>query len=86
VSEAGAGGYLTKSSTTTELVNAIHTAHKGKTVLAPIAARDLIHRAVDDAHSSVDDLTKREIEILILLAKGLSNNEIAKSHVLVPIQ
>jgi DNA-binding NarL/FixJ family response regulator len=70
--EAGATGYLLKDSPRDQLVDAVRAAARGETVLAaPLAAK--LMRQVRDA----DQLTPREVEVLGLVARGLSNGEIA---------
>lgn len=74
--QAGAIGYLLKDVTIDELAAAIRSAHAGRATLAPAAAQALaeaIARPPDRGH----DLSKREREVLALLAEGLSNDAIA---------
>jgi DNA-binding NarL/FixJ family response regulator len=69
--EAGARGYLTKDMLLTEVVSAIRAVHRGERVIpAQVAARlaEFTPRT---------DLTEREIEVVRLVARGLSNHEIA---------
>ena len=74
--EAGAIGYLMKNISATELAEAIRAAHGGKPTLAPEATQALIHAATRPPGPG-HDLTEREREVLKLLAKGLSNAQIA---------
>ena len=74
---AGAIGYLLKDVSSTDLANAIRAAYMGKPTLSPDAAQALI----DDTRRGPkpgNDLTKRETEVLALMAKGMTNPEIAK--------
>jgi len=76
---AGAMGYLLKDSAPEELVQAIHEVHSGRAALHPVLARRLL-KAVGyplGQGSSIEHLTGREMEVLQLLAAGLSNHEIA---------
>ncbi len=73
---AGAIGYLLKDVSATDLANAIRAAFKGKPTLSPDAAQALI----DDTRRGPklgSDLTKREHEVLAVMAKGMTNPEIA---------
>lgn len=80
--EAGARGYLTKHSGGRELRRAIETVMEGNALLEPAVQARLLEavaggRATPQA-SLPDDLTPREAEVLTLIAKGLSNAEIAR--------
>jgi DNA-binding NarL/FixJ family response regulator len=74
--EAGAAGYLLKDSSRTDLVNAIRAAARGETVLAPSVATRLVDR-MRRPHPA-DALSPREVEVLGLVARGLSNAEIGR--------
>ncbi|WP_029090169.1 response regulator [Brevibacterium album] len=83
--EAGADGFLLKDIGPDELAQAIRTVHAGEAILAPWATARLIrsfasgedHRARRDAAGLVASLTAKEREIALLVARGLSNREIA---------
>jgi len=70
----GASGYVLKNATQQELMEAIETVVKGKTFLSGEAAQSL--RSNNPADKPV--LTRREKEVLELIAEGLTNNEIAQ--------
>lgn len=89
---AGASGFLLKDSEPETLLNSIRTVHQGNAIIAPSATKRLIEHMIndgytmphaDDTHTStytdpeLDDLTEREREVLIEIAHGLSNQEIA---------
>lgn len=72
--EAGAIGYLLKGCEPEELAKAVRTASTGQTVLSPDIAQRLLSQVRDPAPK----VSKREIQILECLAKGLANRDIAK--------
>jgi len=81
--EAGAAGYLLKDVSSRELISAIQTVHKGEAVLHPAVARKVMERLrqtkVEPARErALDLLTEREITILKMAARGMSNNDIAQ--------
>ena len=73
--EAGATGYLLKDTPRRELVDAVRAAARGETVLAPPVARKLISRV---RFPSVEAPTRRELEVLAEVARGLSNAEVGR--------
>jgi len=73
--EAGASGYLLKNASSQELVNVIQMAHRGHRVLAPEVTDALVASQKEVTPGA--DLTQRERELLALMARGLSNQEIA---------
>ncbi|MEU8230927.1 response regulator transcription factor [Actinoplanes sp. NPDC048967] len=80
---AGASGFLLKDVTPEHLVNAVRLVRDGDAMLAPTITRRLVERfAQRDAdvpvvHRDLSVLTPRELEVLGLLARGLSNSELA---------
>jgi DNA-binding NarL/FixJ family response regulator len=86
---AGASGFLLKDVTPADFVNAIRVVAAGDALIAPSVTRRLLDRFArlplpsDAAHGDVlNQLTEREIEVLKLVAEGLSNREIADRLVL----
>ena len=71
--EAGAAGYLLKDASRAELAQAIRAAVRGETVLAPSVAAKLVSRM-----RSPVDVSRREIEVLRLVARGHTNAEIGR--------
>ena len=83
--QAGASGFLLKSVPPDDLLAAIRTVAGGEAVVAPRITRRLLDRFADrlapppaGAPGDVPELTDREREVLLLLAQGLSNNEIGE--------
>ena len=84
--EAGACGYLLKSARSNEIIGAIRAVHSGDSVLDSIVTRKLLQRvalAKEPSESETSgQLSPREIEILRLAAKGMTNKDIANTLVL----
>jgi len=83
--KAGAVGYLLKDSPTEEIVEGIHAAARGESLLHPAVAARVIQEfqrlraAAEDAPELICELTARETEILRLMAEGKRNREIAET-------
>ena len=78
--QAGADGYVLKTASGDELVRAVRTVHTGRTALSPEIAAKVVRQATsgrpEGAADQVEPLTDREIEVLRLAARGLTNRAI----------
>ncbi|HSK66929.1 MAG TPA: response regulator transcription factor [Anaerolineales bacterium] len=81
--KAGALGYLLKDSSPQELLQAIRNVYHGEASLHPTIARKLMRELNQPATlpPTTDPLTEREVEVLRLVAQGLSNDEVAEKLV-----
>ncbi len=81
--EAGAAGYLLKNVRGRDLIEAIRQVNAGESVLHPAIARKVVDRFArppgkSPEGSALDKLTERELEVLRLAARGITNQEIAR--------
>jgi DNA-binding NarL/FixJ family response regulator len=86
--EAGASGFLLKDVRATVLADAVRTVHLGDAIIAPSVTRRLVEQfvstrpAIPTSSTAVASLTDREREVLQMIARGLSNTDIAAALVL----
>jgi two-component system response regulator NreC len=87
--EAGASGFLTKGSASSELTSAIRCVYRGESFLSPVIAKLMIEDYQQSAGNrgpsdSYEQLTDREKEVLKLIAEGYTTQEIAETLVISP--
>jgi len=82
--KAGALGYLLKDSSPTELIEGIRAVYRGQASLSPTIALKLMHELRRPANLPLTEepLSEREVEVLKLVAQGLSSQEIADKLVI----
>jgi len=82
--KAGALGYLLKDSSPQELLSALREIHRGEPSLHPTIALKLIRELNHPSQANAEGtpLTEREVEVLKLVAQGLSNHEIGETLVI----
>jgi two-component system nitrate/nitrite response regulator NarL len=84
VLDAGASGYLTRSSPLAELIEATRVIHRGDTLIPPRMLGPLLNTLLrrkkqqDEAYGRLAKLTRREREVLALLVDGANNEDIAR--------
>jgi DNA-binding NarL/FixJ family response regulator len=80
--QAGASGYVLKTAGSTELVHAVRAVHRGESALDPAVAQKVVQQLTSGrplgAQTTVEALTEREVEVLRLAARGLTNKAIGQ--------
>jgi two-component system response regulator NreC len=89
--EAGAAGYILKKAASEELINAVRAVAKGEAFFYPPLARKLLDNYLEHRGSPTpvgppgyEELSDREREIMFLIVRGLSNQEVAEKLVISP--
>jgi DNA-binding NarL/FixJ family response regulator len=81
--QAGASGYVLKTADSDELVNAVRAVFRGESALDPAVAQKVVQQLTSGrplgAQAAVEPLTEREIEVLHLAARGLTNKAIGQA-------
>ncbi len=82
--EAGAVGYLTKGCPVEEMVEAIQKVHSGQKYIAPTIAQQLALSMLPGNESLLDLLSQRELQVLIMISRGMRTNKISEKLCLSP--
>ncbi|MGE6258584.1 response regulator [Heyndrickxia sporothermodurans] len=76
--EAGAASYMLKTSKASDIADAVRSTYEGQSVLEPeVTGKMMMRMKQGNKRPLHDDLTNRELEILLLMAEGMTNQEIA---------
>ncbi len=82
--EAGASGYLSKSSNSTEVISAVRTVFAGQPYVAPEVAGHLAMASINRTESPLDSLTQREMQVMLMLTRGQNAQTISRTLNLSP--
>jgi len=81
--QAGASGYILKTANSAELVQAVRAVHRGESALDPAVTQKVVQQLTTGrplgAQATIETLTDREVEVLRLVAKGLTNKAIGQA-------
>ncbi len=79
VLKAGANGYVLKTASPNQIIQAVRDVNEGRSVLDPVIAQKLMDQIThDDATAPIEKLTERELEVLVLVGKGFTNKAIGR--------
>lgn len=80
--QAGAAGYVLKTASADELIQAVRTVHRGESALSPEIASKVVRQATqgrpEGAADQIEPLTERELDVLHLVAEGMTNREVGR--------
>jgi two-component system invasion response regulator UvrY len=82
--EAGASGYLSKSSSSHEVISAVRTVYAGQPYVAPEVAGQLAMASINRTESPLDSLTQREMQVMLMLTRGQNAQTISRTLNLSP--
>jgi len=83
--QAGANGYISKNATADEMIKAIHAVNMGKKYIsADIAQKIALNKLEEKDRKSIDDISEREMQVLIMITTGKKVSEIAETLHLSP--
>ena len=82
--EAGAMGYLSKGCPVDQMLEAIKKVHTGQRYIAPAIAQQLALSMLPGQESIIDILSQRELQVLIMISRGMRTNEISETLNLSP--
>ena len=82
--ESGAIGYLTKGCTADELLQAIAMVQRGEQYVCAEIAQQIVKAHVSGQHSQIGSLSRRELQVLLMLSQGQKNQEISERLCLSP--
>jgi len=83
--EAGAAGYITKGCAVAEIIEAIRSVHSGGQYLSPDVAQKLALSLVNNRSTTgMEELTPREVQVMLMIVAGESNREISEKLCLSP--
>jgi two-component system, NarL family, invasion response regulator UvrY len=83
--QAGASGYLTKGASKEEMIQAIRAVHSGQRYISPAVAQQLAFKHLTDSDDSpIDSLSERELQVMLMIVRGLRPAEISDKLCLSP--